>query len=54
MSSVRLVKLWMKRVGVAMSLRQRVLAWAQDYTASRPPDFVVGDRQLERWWLMGT
>ncbi len=35
-----------------MSLRQRILAWAQGYTASRPPDFVVGNRQLERWWLI--
>lgn len=52
MSSLRLVELRMKGVGVAMSLRQRILTWAQGYATSRPPDFVVGDRQLERWWLI--
>lgn len=30
----------------------RALAWAIRYAASRPPDFTIGDRQLERWFVI--
>lgn len=35
-----------------MTLRKRLLAWAERLVIQRPPDFIVGDRQLERWWLI--
>ena len=27
-------------------------AWADDYMASRLPDFVIGDDYLHRWWIV--
>lgn len=26
--------------------------WAGDMMASRAPDFIIGDRYLERWWII--
>ncbi len=33
-------------------IRERVLHWARRYAAHRAPDFVIGDHQLDRWWLI--
>ncbi len=33
-------------------IRQRILEWARGYAAGREPDFVIGERQLERWWVI--
>ena len=33
-------------------IRECVLHWARRYANRHPPDFVIGDRQLERWWLI--
>lgn len=26
--------------------------WADEFMASRPPDFVIGDNYLRRWWVI--
>ena len=33
-------------------MRNRVLRWAKQYGSRRPPDFVIGNHQLERWWII--
>jgi hypothetical protein len=33
-------------------IRQHVLHWARNYAATHAPDFVIGDHQLDRWWLI--
>lgn len=29
-----------------------IAAWAEELMASRPPDFVIGDDYLRRWWVI--
>lgn len=29
-----------------------VLGWAHDVMESRPPDFIIGDNYLRRWWVI--
>jgi hypothetical protein len=33
-------------------IRRLALAWAKRYAASRAPDFVIGEHQLDRWWVI--
>lgn len=32
--------------------QRKLLPWARDLMASRPPDFVIGDNYLLRWWVI--
>jgi hypothetical protein len=33
-------------------IREHLVAWAERLAARRAPDYVIGDHQLERWWLI--